>query len=259
MSSFLGVFKYEFWMCFRRKSLWLAYGVLFLFYLLALFNTGRFAERPDMSLAGMWSANALIAFMYNLLLPVVGGISAADRLVRDRDLHTSELIHSTRLSTLAYLLGKYAGVTLGITLPVLAGMLAMRLFFLLTGAPAITLGMTLITFLAVNLPAYLFITAFSLTCPLWIPTRVYQVLFTGYWFWGNFVYPEMFPSLSGTLLQSSGRIPAVGLFGTTIDMGNMVASYSHLDVWINFGLLAICVAAALSAAGFYLAKNKRSA
>jgi hypothetical protein len=44
--------------------------------------------------------------------------------------------------------------------------------------------------------------AFSLACPLVIPLRICQVLFTGYWFWGKLISPKVFPTISDT--QSSG-------------------------------------------------------
>ena len=84
MNNILGVFVYEFRMGIRRKGVWLGYGVVFLLYLFAIINNGRFLETPGMSTKDMWAMTALLAFIYNLFLPVVGGISAADRLIRDR-------------------------------------------------------------------------------------------------------------------------------------------------------------------------------
>lgn len=256
INCFAGVFMYEFRMGIRRKGLWLAYGFLFLFYIFALFNSGRFLETPGMSMARLWGLTALVAFMYNLFLPVVGGISAADRMVRDRYLHVYELIQSSRLGLRDYILGKYFGTLAAISLPVLTGILLVRVYTLFLGAPAVTFGMSITTFLTVNLPAYAFITAFSLACPLVIPTRVYQVLFTGYWFWGNFVYPDMFPTLSGTVLQVSGKIPAEGLFGTVIDMGN-IRLFTMNDVWVNYVVVLICINLALFAAYLFLSRERK--
>ena len=235
-----GVFHYEFLMGIRRKGIWLAYSITFLFYYFALFTSGRFLETNQMDMRSLWELNAVIAFIFNLFLPVIAGVSAADRMIRDRQLHMTELLQSSGLTDKIYLLGKYMGALCAMALPVLCGIVVIRVVSLFQGAPAVSFGMTITTFLLVNLPAYAFITAFSLICPLILPTRVYQALFTGYWFWGNFVYPDMFPSLSGTVFQVSGITPAEGVFGSIIDMGN-IRQFSQIDVWFNYGWIIACI------------------
>ena len=81
MSEFWSVFRYEFLMSIRRKGLWLAYGLLFLFYIVSIVMDRGFVENVTLSTNELWTSSALVAFMFNILLPVVGGISAADRLV----------------------------------------------------------------------------------------------------------------------------------------------------------------------------------
>jgi ABC-2 type transport system permease protein len=258
MNNILGVFIYEFRMGIRRKGVWLAYGVIFLFYLFVIISTGQFLETPGMSTGDMWALTAVLAFIYNLFLPVIGGIATADRLIRDRSLHVYELLFSTGLRLSGYIVGKYLGALAAISLPSLLGILAIRIYSLFLGAPLVTIGMSIVTFLVINLPAYAFITAFSLACPLVIPTRVYQVLFTGYWFWGNFLYPGMFPTLSGTLLQASGRIPAEGWFGSVIEMVTS-QGFTSTEAWINLGLIVVCITLALLTAGKYLSIERRLA
>src|SRR6185436_5849652 len=68
-------------------------------------------------------------------------------------------------------------------------------------------------FAAITVPAFAFVVAFSIACPLFMPVPVYQVLFTGYWFWANFVPPALFPTLNGTLVTPSGIFALQGLFG----------------------------------------------
>lgn len=250
-TAFWGVFKNEFLMSISRKGLFIAYSVVFVFYYFTIFFTGQFQPTVEMNLTKLWDLSALIAFMFNLFLPVVGGIFAADRLVRDRLLHVFELLQSSSLSLPSYILGKYLGTLGAICLPVLGGIIIFRVHALFLGAPLVTVGMSLITFLTINLPAYAFITAFSIVLPLVIPLRVYQVLFTGYWFWGNFVYPDLFPSLSGTLLQVSGKVPAEGLFGSVIDMGT-IRTFVIGDVWINYLLILACIFLALMGGYIFL-------
>jgi hypothetical protein len=70
-------------------------------------------------------------------MPVVAGISAADRLVRDRQLGVDELLQSTSLKPGAYLAGKYQGVLGSLLVPVLAFNLLVGAFYITRGAPPI--------------------------------------------------------------------------------------------------------------------------
>ncbi len=239
----------------RRKGMWLGYGIAFVLYLFILFNSALRIETPEMTMKELWANAALLAFVFNTILPVIGGISAADRLIRDRNLHVYEVLQSSRLTTRDYLVGKYLGTLAAISLPVLVGIVVFRILAIFLGAPAVTFGMSLAAFLAVNLPAYVFITAFSLICPLVMPTRVYQILFTGYWFWGNFVYPEMIPTLSGTVLQVSGKIPAEGLFGAIIEMGIM-KTFTFGEVWLNLAFIILSLVMVFVVATKFLSKEK---
>ena len=240
----------------RRKGVWLAYAVAFLFYYFSLFSSGRFLETGQMTMRELWQTNAVIAFMFNLFLPVIVGISAADRMNRDHHLHTTELLQSSGLTRVTYLLGKYLGVVSAQSLPVLCGIVLIRIIALFQGSPAVTFGMTLTTFLLINMPAYLFIIAFSLICPLVLPLRVYQALFTGYWFWGNFVYPEMFPSLSGTVFQASGLTPAEGIFGSVIEMGT-IRQFTGIDVWFNYGWIIACIGLVLLCGHWFISRQNQ--
>jgi ABC-2 type transport system permease protein len=256
MPEFWSIFRYEFRMSIQRKGLWLAYGLLFIFYFVAIILGRGEVETNPLTIKELWSSSAQLAFTFNLFLPVVAGISAADRLVRDRVLRTDELLASTALKNPTYLAGKYFGVLASLLLPVFGCILAMRVYTLFLGVPVVLLGMTVATFMVVVVPAYAFITAFSLACPLVMPVRVYQVLFTGYWFWGNFLSPNVFPTLSGTLLQAGGKVAMEGLFGVSYG-GN--SAYGPTDVWINFALLAVCIVSALFAADQFLVRKNRLA
>jgi len=69
-----------------------------------------------------------------------------------------------------------------------------------------------VVFLVMGGTAFAFVVAFSIACPLFMPVRVYQVLFVGYWFWGNYLSPEVFPTISGTLVVPSGKYALYGFF-----------------------------------------------
>lgn len=157
------------------------------------------------------------------------------------------------------MLGKYAGALLAMLTPAFAVALAGTAILLAGGAPAGIVVALPLAFLAINLPAYMFVGAFPLACPAVLPVRVYQVLFTGYWIWGNYLDPRFLPTLSGTLLNASGRYPA----GAFFDAYNVVGTryngptYTALEATMNLLLLAACAAAALLALERYLAWQER--
>ena len=167
-----------------------------------------------------------------------------------------ELLSSTALTNRDYLAGKYFGVLASLLLPVFLFQIVLRVYTLFLGVPVILLGMTVVCFFVITVPAYAFVTAFSLACPLVLPIRVYQVLFTGYWFWGNFLSPNVFPTLSGTLLQPGGKVAMEGLFNATF---GGKSAYGTVDVLLNFAILAICIIAALLAANQFLTRRSRLA
>jgi ABC-2 type transport system permease protein len=256
MSTFWSVFRTEFNMSIRRRGLWLAYGILFVFYFATIIAGRVQADAIPQTRPEMWTDCAQLSFLFNLFLPVVAGILAADRLIRDRTCRMDELLHSTPLRPAVHLLAKYLGVTASLAAPVLVCLLTVRAYTLTLGAPFEMVWMTLATFFAINLPAYTFVTAFSLVCPLFMPVRVYQVLFTGYWFWGNYLSPDVIPTLSGTLLQAGGKVAMEGWFG--ISYGGPMP-FGPIDVVWNLLLLAVCIAAALSAGLFRLHRDALAA
>lgn len=122
---------------------------------------------------------------------------------------------------------------------------------------AVPLG--LLAFAAVNLPGLLFVGAFSIACTaiLWVP--LYQFLFTGYWFWGNWLLqgPQSplyipVPTLSGTLLTPAGYYAAIGLFGVP-DFVLRATAWEGLS---SIGLLVAFGVAALYSAHRYLIWRK---
>jgi ABC-type transport system involved in multi-copper enzyme maturation permease subunit len=243
----------------RRKGTWLAFGLVFLFYGISTFN-GRISLGSGDSVTenSLWDLAAQMAFSINLFMPVIAGISAADRLVRDHQLGVDELLHSTSLPRGVHLAGKYCGVLLSLLIPVFSLAMLLSLVEVAYGKSFIFLGMSLVTFLTMSLPAVAFVTAFSLAVPTVLPLRVYQVLFTGYWFWGNYLNPAVFPTIAGSLLTANGRIAMEGWFGRFLGTDRPLA-YSSTDVFINLGLLALLAAAALVVAGRVLAWRDRRA
>jgi hypothetical protein len=218
-------------MSIRRWSLWLPNGLLMVIFLTGVLLPPYLIgvkPRPD----EVFSYAGTFTFMVNIFMPLVGGILAADRLVRDSKNGVDELLRITPLPRWSYLLGKYLGVLASVCLPALLTDLAQGGIMVVQGvSPNILAAMTA-AFAGINLPAYAFVVAFSLVCPLFLPVRVYQVLFTGYWFWGNYLSPEVIPTLNGTLLFGDGG-------------PNYIFASSPTTALANFAVLALCAALAL--------------
>jgi ABC-type transport system involved in multi-copper enzyme maturation permease subunit len=164
-----------------------------------------------------------------------------------------ELQNSSPLSRPAYVLGKYFGVLASLLLPVFLWVLAIAVWLPATGqAPWAMVYAMPVAFLAMIVPAFAFVTAFSLACPLVMPLRVYQILFTGYWFWGNFLNPEAIPSISETYLEAAGKHVYEGFFGGFPTAMNMPVEYNALDATLNLVVLALCIVIALVVLDRYL-------
>jgi hypothetical protein len=98
--------------------------------------------------------------------------------------------------------------------------------------------------LVICVPAMAFVTAFSLACPMVMPVRVYQVLFTGYWFWGNFLSASVFPTISETILNASGTYALQGFFGSGFTHSGEF--YQPGQAVLNILVIFIMAAAALT-------------
>ena len=257
MSQFLGLVRYEYSMSTRRWGMWLAFGLIFLLYVArTLLDASAQGKLMPIADRQVWEYAGRMAFNLNLFMPVVGGIVAADRIARDVRLGVAELQHSTPIRRWPYLLGKYVGVLLSILTPPFVFLLFLGIIMMFCGMPPVLLLYTLVAFLAIVVPAYAFITIFSLAFPLIMPLRVYQVLFTGYWLWGNYLDPRVFPTISNTLLVACGKYAYEGFFGGKLGsrgVGYNVASHTPLDAALNWMVLAICIVAALITLERYLA------
>ena len=187
------------------------------------------------------------------------GILSADRLQRDFRMGVRELQESTPLHLAEYTLGKYFGVLLASLTPVLIWLWLITGLFIAFGNAPIEFFFTMtLAFIAIMVPAFAFVTAFSLACPLIMPLRVYQILFTGYWFWGNYINPEMFPTLNGTLLTPSGMYSYQGFFGGFINSTEPL-TYSASDAALNLIVLGLCIIAVMVVLNVYLQWQSRRA
>jgi ABC-type transport system involved in multi-copper enzyme maturation permease subunit len=257
VSQFAGVFRHEFDMSVRRRGLWLAYSIVFAFFVLILIREGL----DHMYSGGTpWQEAGETVYMLNMLAPLIGGILAADRMKRDSQLGVRELQISAPFGHTTYILSKYAGVLLSVLLPMFLWVLALSTFSVAMGLIAPTMiGSVVVAFVAIAIPSFAFVIAFSLACPLIMPVRVYQILFTGYWFWGNYLSDEVFPTISGTLLNASGVYAQQGLFGGTKSQVTGMPLHTATEAWLNILVLGLCVAAVLFALNQYLDRQSRQA
>lgn len=238
----------------RRWGMWIAFGVLYILYGMMLFAQGQpLIERSSL----LWQTAGQIVFRSNLFMPLIGGIIAADRLYRDYRLGVRELQSSTPLGDGAYVLAKYLAAVAGIMTPVFVFILGVGIISILAyGVPVEFVPMLLAATLLLSAPAFLFVTMFSLACPLVFPVRVYQVLFTGYWFWGNFLNPKVIPNLSETLLTPSGMWVFQGFFGGFIGFESRQL-HTPAEAMMNLAVLAVCIVTAFIVLNRYMSWQAR--
>src|SRR5262245_11012822 len=105
MRSFAGILHHEISISLRRKGLWIAYGLLFVFYTVLLFSPPPIGERVKgevISKSQAWPVAGRFLLACNVFFPIVAGILSADRVRRDFRLGLRELQDSTPLSRHAY-------------------------------------------------------------------------------------------------------------------------------------------------------------
>lgn len=257
MSSFSGILRHEISMSLRRKGLWIAYGLLFVFHTVLLFSPppiGEMVKGEVIARHEVWQVAGRFLLACNVFFPVVAGILSADRVRRDFRLGLRELQDSTPLSRHVYVFAKYLGSLASSLFPLFLWVMGIAAFMAIIGrAHGSMLYAVPVAFLAITVPAFAFVVAFSLACPMVMPLSIYQILFTGYWFWANFIPPKLFPTLNGTLLTPSGMFAQQGFFGGRVSQALTGAvQYTPADAVANLAVLGLCSAAALFLLDRYL-------
>ena len=251
-------------MSLRRKGLWIAYGLLFVFHTVLLFAPppiGEMVKGEVIAKREVWPVAGRFLLACNVFFPIVAGILSADRVQRDFRLGLRELQDSTPLSRHVYVLAKYLGALASSLFPLFLWVMGIAAVLAGVGrAHASILYAVPVAFLAITVPAFAFVVAFSLACPLVMPLSIYQILFTGYWFWANFIPPKLFPTLNGTLLTPYGVFVQEGFFGGQVSraLGGAVR-HTPGDAVANLAVLGLCSAAALFLLDLYLGLRARRA
>jgi ABC-2 type transport system permease protein len=261
VSLFIDVINHEFKMSIRRSGFWIAYILLGLFYGAALFLPSIDGTSDIIRPEQVWPEAGHIVFMFNIFMPLLAGILSADRMQRDFRMGVRELQRSTPLTVPVYVLAKYLGELASVLTPMFMWIALIGLLFVARGlAPVSFLWPVILAFLSIAVPAHAFVVAFSLACPLVMPLRVYQVLFTGYWFWGNLLSPKAFPTISDTVLNAVGQYPLQAYFGMYSDSTHQVTlGYTQPEAVLNLIALLACIALALFVLNRYLRLQERRA
>ncbi len=256
MKRFMGLVQHEFSMSIRRKSLWIGNGLVAGLFIISLLTQGPDEGRNYFAgNASTWQEAGDMVYMFNMLIPLVAGILASDRLKRDYQIGIRELQISSPITDGVYLSAKYAGVLLSTFLPLVLSVLGLAAYGVVCGLPPVELLSGLLAgFVTISIPTFLFVVAFSLVCPLVIPVRIYQILFTGYWFWGNFLSDKVFPTISGTLLNASGIYALQGFFVGTLSRSGKTL-HTPVEACMNIAVLVLCAAFAMAAGRYYMSRK----
>jgi ABC-2 type transport system permease protein len=258
MSRLIGLARHEFAMSVRRPGFWIAYGLMALFFAFSILMPSANPAADIVSPDRIWPDAGDLVFRFNIFFPLLAGILAADRMWRDFQNGVRELQRSSPLPRTEYILGKYLGVLLSVLVPLFLLVAASGAWIVLRGqAPAAIFGPLLLAFLLIGVPAHAFVVAFSLACPLILPLRVYQVLFTGYWFWGNLLSPQAFPTISDTVLNAVGQYSLQAFFGVlTNSSPGLVAGFTPAQAALNLLVLAACIGAVFLVLNQYLRRRE---
>ncbi len=213
--TFVAATRYELAMQVRKRSVWtVAFALVALLLLVSRGQLAGILDEPDPRYAMV-----LAGLLLNVLVPVGFGCLLADRLIRDARLGVGPVLDATPASPGARLAGKYVGSCVATGLPVLVLYGAFVATYAVVNSSTAALGWGALVFLTVITPALLFVGAFALVGPLFMPAPLFRVLFVGYWFWGNIVSPTMMPTLALTLLAPIGGYAIEGFLGYRGEQG----------------------------------------
>jgi hypothetical protein len=260
-------FRYEFLMQVRKRSMWIANGLIVL--LLALLSARGLGDLLADPAAKQTMAST--ALLLNVILPTAYGCFLADRLVRDDRLGVAAILDATPAPAAGRLAGKYLGSCAAAAIPLAIVYFGFAALYAATAGRLVALGWAVALFAVVILPAVLFVGAFALVVPLLMPAPLFRVLFVGYWFWGNSINPKTMPTLASSLVTPVGSYPVQALFGypepgETATIAGPVpgAVFNFLrpeattaTAWLSIGVLLVLATLVLTAAPALRARTTR--
>ncbi len=254
-STLTGALRYEFGMQIRRRSVWFVLGLLsaLIVPLWLLFSNcdlhGCYQHQGENGPLVWFPAvpsNAVLqwAQFVAALLPVGVGLVLADRLARDRQLYVDELLNTAQGSLGARLFGKFIGCMLATLAPVAIFYFAAILYIVAQASAPGVLPLAAAAFVAIIVPAVVFVAGFSIAIPVTMKVPVYQFLFIGYWFAANLMSPKFgLPSLTFTWLNATGAWAQEGLFNfkwlLPLSNATVAGAYASIALLIGLGAAAI--------------------
>lgn len=246
-----GVIAYEFRMQVRRPVVW----VVLLLSIMAVIAASHAPFQMHLTGVVPWQYAGSWALDVQTLAPAAFGCLLADRILRESRLRVDELADSLPVAPVDALLGKWLGASAATAAPIAVAFVAGAIYLAVRHGLAI-LPWSVAAFALVNVPGLCFVAAFSLGCPAVMPVALYQFLFVGYWFWGNFLSPAFhIPTISHTVLTPVGGYAST-LFGTSGPGG---AALAPLLAWSSVALLLVVAGAALAATGLVRARQRAAA
>jgi ABC-2 type transport system permease protein len=180
-------------------------------------------------------------YYMNTFAPVAVGVIFADRFVRDRQLGVREVLDTLPTSAAARLWGRFAGVIAAGALPVLAVWLVQALHIALVTHRAAALGLAAASFSVGVLPGLVAVCGLCLAGPALLGLPLFRVLFVCYWFWGNLIPSQLFPSPSETWATPIGGISLSGIFHIDFGIGRAAAvdGIGSVTVLVIAGLVLV--------------------
>jgi hypothetical protein len=210
MRETLGVLRYEYLMQIRRWGLWISMlvlsGIIYWFFL------AEIRQVPTEVLNDSWRFARNLTLPLNFLAPVAAGILVADRFPRDRQLGMGDTLRSALRSSWPLVVGRCSGSLLAALTPQLVLLVAALVYVAASLRKPELYWMVAVIMLAIILPSWFFIVAWSLVLPLVFPLRLYQVLYGGFWLWATLVPPTVLPTINQSIFDIAGTYASHAFF-----------------------------------------------
>jgi ABC-2 type transport system permease protein len=182
------------------------------------------------------------AYYLNTFAPVAVGVSFADRFVRERTLGVAEVLEALPVSATARLLGRFAGLVVAAAMPMLVVWAVAAARIAGVTHQATVFGLAAAAFAAGVLPGLVTVCGLCLAGPQVTGLPLFRVLFVCYWFWGNLIPGQLFPSPSGTWMTPIGGIALTGLFHADLGYGQVraVDAAASICILLASGATLLC-------------------
>jgi hypothetical protein len=249
MGGLGGVIRYEFLMQLRRRALWIGFLLLSIGIAIGFFS-GTVPYLQQRLGAPHSDLMVALASPTSILFVLGAGLFLADRFPRDRRTRVQELLVAGPAGPGARLLGKYLGAVSATLVPCVVFFAAVAIALMIRLNDFALAPLALAAFLALVVPAVLYVGAFAIACTTFLWTPLFQFLFIGYMLWTSLNVTDI-PTLSGTLLSPYLNYAMMGFFGyhsfEPID-ARIYPSSSIAQGLANIAVLLVCALVALLAA-----------